>query len=327
MTSISEKAHMRAGEVWVDPQMKPILQAMLERMASRVPMTEIAPEEMRARAAADLSKWNEDPPALARVENLTIPGPFGETKLRLYDPLGGAAPRPALVYFHGGGWVIGDLDTEDRSLRQLALASGTTIVSVDYKLAPEHKFPKPVEDCAAAFTWIADHAADLGLDPARLAVGGASAGANLALAATLMMRGRGDDRAKFMLLFYGVFADNVETDSYRLFGGGDYGLGHDAMAFFYTLYLSNSVQRTDPLVSPVRADLAGLPPVYLVAADLDPLRDDSRQLAERLRAAGVPTEIKEYPGVVHGFTLMGRMLDAANNALDDAGRALAAGLQ
>lgn len=328
MASKGTELHMQAGEqVWVDPQMKPILQAMLDRMASRAPMTEIAPEEMRRRAAADFTLLNEDPPALARVEDRTIPGPFGATRLRLYDPLASTTPRPALIYFHGGGWVIGDLETEDRSLRQLALASGAAIVSVDYKLAPEHKFPKPVEDCAAAFTWIADHAAELGLDPARLAVGGASAGANLALASTLLRRDRGDRCPCFMLLFYGVFGDGMETESYRLFGGGDYGLGHDAMAFFYSLYLNDPAQRTAPLVSPVLADLHGLPPVFLSVAGLDPLRDDSRLLASRLRTAKVPADIKEYPGVVHGFTLMGRMLDAANKALDDAGRALAAGLK
>jgi acetyl esterase len=147
------------------------------------------------------------------------------------------------------------------------------------------------------------------------------------MASTLLRRDRGDHRTRFMLLFYGVFGDGMETESYRLFGGGDYGLGRDAMAFFYSLYLSDPAQRMDPLVSPVLADLHGLPPVFLSVAGLDPLRDDSRLLAERLRAAGVAADMKEYPGVVHGFTLMGRMLDAANKALGEAGQALAVGLK
>ena len=307
--------------------MRPILKAMIERMAARAAMTEITPAEMRARAAADLARWNENPPAVSRLEDKTIPGPFGDTRIRLYDPAPGEKPRPALIYFHGGGWVIGSLDTEDRSLRQLALASGAAIVSVDYRLAPEHKFPTPVEDCAAAFTWIADHAAELGLDAARLALGGGSAGANLAMAATLLLRERGGPRPCFLLLFYGVFGDDPQSESYHQFGSADYGLPRESMAFFYAQYLRDPAQRTDPLVSPVRADLRGLPPAYLAVAGLDPLRDDSRLLAERMRGAGVPVTVKEYPGVVHGFTLMGSALDAANQALEDAGRALSAGLR
>lgn len=328
MSSSSSKSRTPTAEpVWIDPQMRPILEAMIARMAARAPMTEITPAEMRARAAVDLARWNENPPAVSRIEDRTIPGPFGETRIRLYDPSPTGKPRPALIYFHGGGWVIGSLDTEDRSLRQLALASGIAIVSVDYRLAPEHKFPTPVEDCAAAFTWIADHAVELGLDPARLALGGGSAGANLAMATTLMLRDCGGPRPHFLLLFYGVFGDDPQSESYRQFGGIDYGLPREAMAFFYAQYLRDPAQRADPLVAPVRADLRGLPPAFLAVAGLDPLRDDSRLLAERLRGAGVPVTVKEYPGVVHGFTLMGSALDAANQALEDAGRALAEGLK
>ncbi len=314
--------------VYIDPQMGPVIAAMVERMASRSAMSETAPAEMRVRAASDFVYWNENAPALPRVENLTMKGPLGDIRLRFYDPLEQAEPRPALVYFHGGGWVIGDLDMEDASLRQLARASGVAIVSVDYCLAPEHKFPAPVQDCVAAFSWVAEHAADLKLDPERLAIGGGSAGANLAMASTLMLRGQGKKLPDFVLLFYGVFGADQDTASYHQFGGGDFGLGRDAMSHFYALYLDNpQTDKSNPLVSPVLADLTGLPSTHLVVAGLDPLRDDSRLLADRLERAGVTVNITEYGGVIHGFTLMGRHVDAANKALEEAGQRLAAGLE
>ncbi|MBV1901923.1 MAG: alpha/beta hydrolase [Kordiimonadaceae bacterium] len=316
------------SSLFVDPQMIPVLEAMKENMASREGMQDLSSQEIRDRAAVDLSVWNRNPPVLARVEDLEIPGPYGLTKVRIYD----SAPdlttqRPLLVYFHGGGWIIGDLDTEDQSLRQLALASECAIVSVDYVLAPENKFPAPVVDCCSAVRWISQNGQELGLDTARMAIGGASAGANLAMATALSLRDSGELTAQFLLFFYGVFSGSLNSQTYDEFGNGDFGLSRDAMDFFLSSYLSKKEDRDHPWVSPLHADLAGLPPVYLSVAGLDPLRDDNRALAERLKMANVPTEIKEYEGVVHGFTLMGSKLDAANVAIEDAGAALMAGLK
>jgi len=315
------------GSPYIDPQMIPLLAAMKERMASRSAMMDISPKEMRERVAVDFAIWNEGAPALARIEDFDIPGPYGRTKIRLYDP----SPvtnrlRPALVYFHGGGWVIGDLEIEDRSLRQLALASDCAIVSVDYVLAPEYKFPAPVMDCCSAFRWVVQNGKEIGLDPGRLAIGGASAGANLALATALSLRDKNELTARFLLFYYGVFSGATDSLSYSQFGNGDYGLGQEAMEFFLSLYLEKPEDRHHPLVSPLIADMAGLPPTFLSIAGLDPLRDDSRRLAEKLRKSNIPVATREYDGVVHGFTLMGRALDAANLAVEDAGAALRAGL-
>lgn len=315
------------GSPYIDPQMIPLLAAMKERMASRSAMMDISPEEMRERVTADFAIWNEGAPGLGRIEDFDIPGPFGPTKIRLYDRLSGQQGlRPVLVYFHGGGWVIGDLDTEDRSLRQLALASDCAILSVDYVLAPEHKFPAPVTDCCSAVRWVMQNGKDLGLDALRLAIGGASAGANLALATALSLRDKNELTARFLLFYYGVFSGATDSLSYSQFGNGDYGLGQEAMEFFLSLYLEKPEDRHHPLVSPLIADMAGLPPTFLSIAGLDPLRDDSRRLAEKLRKSNIPVATREYDGVVHGFTLMGRALDAANLAVEDAGAALRAGL-
>lgn len=315
------------GDPFIDPQMIPLLTAMKESMASRKPMTELSPQEMRARVAVDFKAWNAEPPGLAHIENFDIPGPFGRTKIRLYDTaIDAVSLRPVLVYFHGGGWVIGDLETEDRSLRQLAVASGCAIVSVDYVLAPEHKFPAPVEDCCSAIRWVVQHGKELGLDISRLAIGGASAGANLAMAAAISLRDSDALTARFLLFYYGVFSGDLDSPSYDQFGNGDFGLGQEAMDFFLSLYLRKSEQYRHPLVSSLDADLRGLPPVFLSIAGLDPLRDDSRRLADKLQLANIPVEVCEYAGVVHGFTLMGRALDVANIAIEEAGTALKVGL-
>jgi len=312
---------------YIDPQMIPLLDAMQERMAARASMMDITPQEMRARATADFAIWNEGAPELPRIENFDIPGPFERTRIRLYDPSADITSlRPVLVYFHGGGWVIGDLEMEDRSLRQLALASGCAIAAVDYVLAPEHKFPAPVTDCMSAVRWFMQNGKDLGLDSARLAIGGASAGANLAMATALSLKNEDQLTAQFLLFFYGVFSGSADSPSYRQFGNGDYGLGQEQMEFFLSLYLRKPEEKLHPMVSPLAADLSGLPPTFLSIAGLDPLRDDSRRLAEKLRMANIPVQVCEYDGVIHGFTLMGRALDAANVALEDAGAALRTGL-
>lgn len=322
MTNVTDDT---ANPLMVDPQMVPVLEAMAANAAVRPHPSTLPPDAMRRQFAADMAYWAAGGPELARVENRMIPGPRGDIPLRLYDPAGDAALRPVLVYFHGGGWTIGDLDTEDRKLRELALASGAIIVSVDYRLAPDHKFPEPLEDCIAAVRWIAAEGAAIGIDGGRLALGGLSAGANLALAAAISLRDAGGPALRHLLLFQGSYGAH-DTESHALFGGGEYGLDRRSMANYYRHYLRRPEDRDHPLVAPLMADLSGLPPVFLNAAGLDVLRDDSAQLAERLRAAGVAVDHRLYPGVIHVFTLMSRRLDMARRAIAEAAEALRAAL-
>ncbi len=312
------------GDHLLDPEMAPIVQRMRERMASRVAMTSIAPALMRERAAADFAVWNQDPPPMADVRDLTLD--VHGLPARLYVPKGASESGGLLVHFHGGGWVIGDIDFEDRACRSISLESHVRILSVGYRLSPEVKFPVPVEDCVAAALWAQEHAKTLGIDPNKIALGGASAGANLAMSATLMMRDRGLIPPKFLVLLYGVYAMRTDAESYRLFGDGSYGLGAEALDFFMSLYLRDASDRANPLASPLLADLKGLPPAFIAIAGIDPLRDDSRELAERLRAAGVAVEAREYKGVLHGFTQFARESAQGRQALSDAAAALRAGL-
>ncbi|KAF0171321.1 MAG: alpha/beta hydrolase [Hyphomonadaceae bacterium] len=316
------------GPQWdevLDRDMLPIVRRMRERMASRAPMTSVEPEAMRARAAADFAVWNEDPPELPQVTDLILDTP-PPLQARLYCPEPTNDCRGLLVHFHGGGWVIGDIDFEDRACRSVARESGMKVLSVAYRLAPETKFPEPVHDCVAATRWARDNAAQLDIDPARIALGGASAGANLAIAAALHMRALDVAGPAFLLLLYGVYDMRTDTESYRLFGDGGYGLGGAALDFFMTLYLRSPEDRDDPLASPLRADLRGLAPCFLAIAGIDPLRDDSRMLGAKLREARVEVEVREYEGVLHGFTQFARESALGRRALSDAAMALKAAL-
>ncbi len=310
---------MGSDEVSIEPAMLPIIEGMREA-ATRGTGSPPSFVAMRERAAAMFDPWNRDPPALHAVRELDVPGGAGTRRARLYDPHG-RSPAPLLLYLHGGGWVIGDLDTEDRALRVLALASGARIVSLDYRLAPEHPFPAALEDTVAAFGWLHAHAHELGGVPGALALGGASAGANIALGAALALRDRGLASPALLVLMYGVYGSDRSTESDRLFGKPEFSGPLVHMRRFLDAYAGTNAQR-DPLVVPLLADLTGLPPAFLNAAGLDPLRDDSRQLRDRLQRADVPVSFVEYPGVVHGFTQFTLTSPTARRALREAGEAI-----
>lgn len=312
-------------ERWIDPEMTPALERMKARMASRAPMTAVPIEVMRERARGDFAALNQFRPEIALVEETRASGAFGLRPVRIYDAHGERKGAPGLVYFHGGGWIVGDLDSEDAKLRRLAIESGVRIVSVDYSLAPERKFPGPLDDCVALARSIHAHAADYGLDPSRLGIGGASAGANLALAAALALKDSGETWLRCMVLFYGVFDLASDAPSRSLFTDG-YGMSADAMEFFYSLYLNSPEEKADRRASPLLDDLGGLPPAYISAAGLDVLRDDSRALAEGLRCAGISVEYDEAPGVIHGFTLLAHEVGAARKTIAAAGHALRSAL-
>jgi acetyl esterase len=283
-------------------------------------MNEVTPEQAREMYAT-LSAL-ESKTEVASVADAAAPGPAGDVPVRVYVPTDEPGPHPVLVYFHGGGWVIGDLDTHDSTVRAVAAASGVTVVSVDYRLAPENPFPAPLDDCCAAVRWVVDNAEALDVDPARLAVGGDSAGGNLAAVAAACLRDAGIPVA-FQLLVYPVTDGTMGMASYAENAEG-YFLTRDTMDWFWGHYVGDG-DRTHPLVSPVHAPdeaLAGLPAALIITAEFDPLRDEGEAYAARLDAAGVPVTVTRYDGVIHGFFSMGDMIPEGKAAVDEAGEAL-----
>jgi acetyl esterase len=296
-------------------------QALLDQFAAAgLPdLTQLPPAAVRL-AFEQMSPAREPEP-VARAEDRTLPGPAGEIPVRIYAPES-RGPLPAIAYFHGGGFVLGGLDTHDGTCRALANASGAMVVSVDYRLAPEHRFPAAAEDCYAALRFLGERGAELGADPRRLAVAGDSAGGNLAAVAALCARERRGPVLRFQLLVYPVADHRFDTPSYRDNAEG-YFLTAAMMRWFWGHYLERAEQGDDPLASPLRAkDLSGLPPALVVTAEYDPLRDEGEAYAARLREAGVPTELRRYAGQIHGFFSMFDLLDDGRTALDHAAGAL-----
>ena len=268
------------------------------------------------------------PISMARTEPVEIPGPAGEIRARLYVPPSSppAGPPPLFVYFHGGGWVIGDLDTHDDPCRFLAVHSGAALLAIDYRLAPEHPFPAAAEDAEAAYGWAAANAERLGVDPVRIAVGGDSAGANLAAAVCLTAREGGGPMPAMQLLIYPVTDAAGEAPSRRTFGEG-FLLTHNDMDWFEERYLPDDAGRGDPRVSLLRAsDLSGLPPAYIATAGFDPLRDEGEAFARRLREAGGRVALRRHPGLVHTFANLTAICPTARAAMLEAAGALRMGL-
>lgn len=226
---------------------------------------------------------------------------------------------PTVVYFHGGGWVWGSVDTHDRLTREFAAAGEVAIVSVDYALSPEAQFPQALEECAAVVRHVAEAAADWGLDARRLLLGGDSAGANLALATALLLRDQGGPSLHGILTAYPVADSRLDTPSYQEFGAGGYGLNLARMAFYWSVYVPHAADRLHPLAAPLRADLAGLPPVLVLLAELDVLRSEGEALVARLRAAGVAVEAETFAGTVHGFLRASGAVRKARDAVATAG--------
>jgi len=274
----------------------------------------------RAAYAHERAFWNAIKPELASVENLNIPGPGGPLACRLYRP-SRASPLPALVYFHGGGWVLGNLDTHDRIMRLLALKSGAAVIGVDYRLAPEHKFPAAWDDALASVRHFVREGSALGIDPRRLAVGGDSAGANLSIAACLSLGPQERAAIKVQLLYYGAFGLR-DSASARAFGNDADGLTRSAMDRYKEWLQRDPSDLADPRFDNLSADLRGLPPAFIAASALDPLLDDSRSLAQLLTEAGVANELVVYEGVLHGFLHYSRMVGKAMQALDAGAAAL-----
>jgi acetyl esterase len=294
------------------------LDPQVARVLARLPKIErdkMTPEDARraSRERAALLRPRTEP--VDHVAERSVSTSEGPVRVRVYTS--GDARRPALVYLHGGGWVLGDLDGPDALCRTIAVHAGCVVVSVEYPLAPEHKFPAALEASYAVTRWIAEEGDSIGADPERIGVGGESAGGNLAAAIALLARDRGGPRLAFQLLLVPVLDRAFETRSYRENAEG-YGLTRAEMMWFWSHYLRAPADADSPYASPLRAtDLRGLPPALVVTAEFDPLRDEGAAYAERLREAGVAVELRHYRGVVHGFLPMTAEVEIARRAVDD----------
>lgn len=289
------------------------------RIAERVrPLYAQTLAEARAADLAEIQAGAGSPEPVGEVLELTMPAAGGELPLRLYRPAGTAGPRPALLYFFGGGWTLGQIDTCDGICRTLANAAGCVVVAVGYRLAPEHKFPVAVHDCYDGLVWVADHAEQWGIDAGRLAVGGDSAGGNLAAAVTLLARQHGGPSLAAQLLVYPNTCYDAGTES--LADNDDESMfNRRSVAWYWGHYLNSEADGKDPLASPLlAADHSGLPAALVITAEYDPLRDEGEQYAHRLQAAGVPTELARYDGMIHGFFLMHPTFEGGRRAVDQA---------
>ena len=302
----------------LDPQARALLDLMIERGVP--PVHTLAPSEARRLYLERRFFTQPAAPEVAAVQDLAV----GAVGLRLYRPLGEAAGAvlPGLVYLHGGGWTIGDRDTHDVLCRQLANGSGCAVVSVDYRLGPEHRFPAAVDDSVAALRWVRAQAAALGIDSGRIAVGGDSAGGNLAAVACLALRDGGEPPPAFQLLIYPATDMRAVAPSHTSNGQG-YLLTSDSIAYYRGHYVPDAALWADWRASPLLApSLAGLPAALVITAGYDPLRDEGRQYADALSAAGNRVQYICFERQIHGFITMGRLLDEAQTAVDVCASAL-----
>ena len=293
----------------LDPQARALIDLMQQRQVPAIHT--LSPIEARRLYLERRGFTQPQPPAIGEVSELRSEGPAA---MRLYRPLG-PGPHPVLVYFHGGGWTIGDLDTHDVLCRQLCAGAGVAVVAVDYRLAPEHRFPAAVDDSLAATLWVQQHAAALGLDGSRLALGGDSAGGNLAAVVAIALRDAGATAPLLQLLIYPATDQRAQAASHSVNGQG-YMLTSDSVAYYRGHYIADAAQWLDWRASPLlAADLTRLPPALVLTAGYDPLRDEGREYADALSAAGNSVQYLCFERQVHGFITMGRVIDEAQTAL------------
>ena len=300
------------------PQVKGFLENLA---AANVPaFHQMTPELCRATFRQLVTSLPPGPAKIASSRDLDIPGPAGPLPLRIYTPAG-PGPFPVLMYFHGGGFVIGDRDTYDATCRELCAGSGSVVVSVDYRLAPEQPFPAAPDDCLAATRWVAQHAGELGADASRIAVAGDSAGGNLAAVTAQRIRDEGGPALRAQLLIYPT-TDHYSSGSKSLTENAEgYLLTKADMLWFLDSYLGPNPDVNDPKAFPIRAkSLAGLPPALVITAEYDPLRDEGEAYGRALKQAGVPVAMSRYDGAIHGFFMFFQMLEQGRAAIDESCR-------
>ena len=305
----------------LDPQVEIILG--LAKKANLPEIWQLTPDQGREQYLMRVNKLKYSEP-IFHTEDRRITGPGSDIALRIYKPreIKTAEKLPVLMWFHGGGFVIGSLDTHDSVCRMLANQADCIVVSVDYRLAPEAKFPAAVEDCQAALKWVALHAVEFGGDSSCIAVGGDSAGANLATVIAILARDAAHPKLAFQLLIYPCVAPEPETASHHKFKEG-YILSRNSITWFYRQYLRSGKDVNDFRFAPLMLDdLSGLPPSLIVVAGYDPLRDEGIDYARRLIEAGNRVRLSNYEGMVHGFYLMGGAVDAAKRAVSESAEAM-----
>jgi len=297
----------------LDPQVRRFLQSA--EAEGKPPLESLPVAEARLAAIERMAPVRGTPESVASTENRLIAAPEGEIPIRIYTPAADA-PRPAAVFFHGGGWVLGSLDTHEMVCTAVAHRAGAVVIAVDYRLAPEHKFPAAVTDCYAATVWVADNANRLGIDPRRLCVCGDSAGGNLAAVVALKSRDEGGPEIALQTLIYPVMdLSSFNTSSYREFAEG-HSLTKPLMEWFRDNYLMSSEDGKDPHASPLLArDLRGLPPTLIITAECDPLVDEDEAYARRLKEAGVPVTYTRYAGMIHPFFTMPGVFRQGHDAI------------
>ena len=315
---------MNDATPWVDPELVAAGQLLQQRGLVAPDRTQAPLSEVRAAVDRIGAFLGEGSVPLRQERDLTLPGPHGQVPCRLYLPDDAERP-PLLIWAHGGGFMQGSLPSWDAMLRDLVRQSGVAALSVDYKLSPEHRFPKAFEEMVAVTRLAAREGAGLGIDPTRLAVGGDSAGGNLALAAALALRDEGLRALRFMLLIYGVYSADSDSPSWQRFGQGA-GLSQTQMRWIWETYLETPEQQSDWRAAPILGNLAGLPPAHLIVGSLDPLVDESDCLPASLNEVGVACELRVYDGINHGFIRYGRLIATARGALGDCAAALRKGL-
>lgn len=310
----------------IDPQNKKLLDELAAVGAPPLHTMKPADARMGDGFMAALFRGGNQPEKVAAIENRTIPGPAGDIPIRIYRPEG--PPVGALVFFHGGGFVLGSLESHDDVCRMLTNRSQAVVVAVDYRLAPEHKFPAAPEDCYAATRWVADNTATLGVPAGAIAVGGDSAGGNLAAVASLIARDKGGPKIKFQLLIYPSTSASADWPSVQEFKDAGYFINGNDMEWFHAHYIRDQADSVNPHAFPYNApDLTGLPPALVITAGLDPLRDQGEAYAARLRDAGVATVLKRYEDVTHVFVSMAPRLDKGREAIEESAAAVRAALE
>ena len=302
----------------LDPQAEALLGSMKD--AGAKPFETMTPAEARVAAWA-FKDLGGPPEAVASLHHRFVPGPTADLPVRIYRPSGaGDEDLPGLVYFHGSGWVVLNIEICDAFSRALANRTGCVVVAVNYQKAPEHKFPIPLDDCYAATRWVFDNAGEVGVDPTRIGVIGDSAGGNLAAAVTLRARDENGPPLAYQVLVYPAVQYGWDTPS-ALANAEGFLLQRASMEYFWTHYVRSPSDAEHPYCSPLAAeDHAGLPPALIVSAEFDPLCDDGRNYANKLEAAGVPTKFSVYDGMIHGFLWMSGVLDQSKALVDEIGR-------
>lgn len=310
----------------LDKEARTLLDLMEQAIQAGRPRLNTLPYAQGRSAVDKMSEDSEaEPPEVGAVDDGAFAGPVGQIRYRRYRPLGApSGPLASLTYYHGGGFVIGNVDTHDSTCRRLANKSRCQVISIDYRLSPEHPFPAPTDDGVAAFRYIRDHAQSFDADPARLAVGGDSAGGAIAAVVCQICRDAGDPGPAFQMLIYPA-TDSSRTSASRTAFAEGYFLTKDLMDWFWKAYVPAGIDQADLRLSPLLAkDFAGLPPAFVLTAGYDPLRDEGRAYANRLIDAGVKTTYVNYPGTIHGFFSLTRFLQQGLKANDEAAAVLAA---